>query len=153
MVSKYIPIDGSQSGDKWLRCLCNISMWTWLPGSPSIPQPLLVTRYGWHSLTPTLNFSSPGAELSFLYLPFPHNSDILVTWPTLYPLGHSLFVIPLSPAPHPMAQLCLALFTLDSPRRLYVLTFIYNKPPPSCLGPLTFFPFHFFFIHQCVLST
>lgn len=47
--------------DNWGAYL-NVPKQTWLPGSQSIPQPL-VTGHGWHTLPHTLNVSSPRAEL------------------------------------------------------------------------------------------
>lgn len=50
----------------WLRCLFNMSKWTWPPGSPGNPQSLPVTGYGCHTSLPTLNFSRLGPGLLFL---------------------------------------------------------------------------------------
>lgn len=66
------------------KSLFNISKWTWMPGFPSIPQFLP----GWHTLAPTLNFSSPGLGCPSLY-----NPDILATcpfWSTFYSFGQFL---------------------------------------------------------------
>lgn len=62
------------------RCLFNVSKQTWPSGSPSIPQSIPVTRYGWHTPPPTLNFSVQGLGFlsprdSYLY-----NPDILLSF-------------------------------------------------------------------------
>jgi hypothetical protein len=50
----------------------NISRWTWLPGSPSIPQSLPDTASGWHTLAPValLYITQPfWLPAPFIYLP------------------------------------------------------------------------------------
>lgn len=68
---------GFQSLDKWLRYLFNIPKWTWLPGSPSIPQSILVTGRGCHTLLSILNFPTLGLGFLFPGSSSLYNPDIL----------------------------------------------------------------------------
>lgn len=62
----------SQTQDKWLTEMpISISKRTLLPGSPSILQSLLVREYDWHTLSLTLNFSSPRAATALPYITQP----------------------------------------------------------------------------------
>lgn len=50
---------GFQTLNKQLRCLFNITKWTWHLGSPSIPHSLPVTGHGCHTPSSKMNFSCP----------------------------------------------------------------------------------------------
>lgn len=77
-----------QTGDKWLRCLFDVSKQTWLPGFLNIPQSLPVTGYSLNTPLSILNFPAQGLGCPsprFGYLPF------LYLWPpdccTWFPLS------------------------------------------------------------------
>ena len=118
--------------DKWLRCLVSISKQSWLLGSPSIPQFLLVTGMGGmpcllpRILQPRGWLLSPRGSST-------HNPAIFVTltqcagicgvsaifflpFPLMAAVPGFLFSAPLPTFPHGPAQP--AVFTLDSPRHL-----------------------------------
>jgi hypothetical protein len=89
---------GIQIQDKGLWCIFNISKWTWLPGSPSIPQSLPVTGPGWHTSHSALNFPAQGPgfllQKGSSLLPF---SPFLPSLPLPLPLSLSLSLSPFLP--------------------------------------------------------
>lgn len=132
---------GLQPGTNvWLRRLFNISTWTWLPGSPSIPQSPTCYRAWLAYPSPTLNFSSPGSGLPWPQFLWPLLPQPFWVYQSLSP-GHSTWsTVSCSPnplSPH-MAQLTLVMSTLDSPNvpaSDYALPSMDNKPsPPPHLG-------------------
>lgn len=144
--SHFLPDVGparSQTWDKWVKCLFNISNQTW---PQVLPTSLGVTWYGWHNLVPTLNFSSQEAGLSF-----PIQSRQFGYWALF------VYTLPLLPClPHPLSSslaLPSVLFPLfsplsscdwlgscslwtppDVPAAGYALPFVYNKSSPPYLG-------------------
>lgn len=142
---KETPIK-SQTQDKWLGCLFDTSKQSWLPGSPSIPQPLCVTGSSW------LAYSVPYSELSrsgswavlpyifqTFWLPTPFVS--LPSWlPHLVPLSPFSFPSQLPQWPSSIWS-CPRWILPDVPVSFYTLPSLYNKlfPLPS-LGAAMFFP-------------
>lgn len=67
---------GFQVQEKQLRCLFNIRKQTWLSVSLSIPQYLIVTRCGWHTLASTMNFLPQGMGFSSHRCCSMYNQDV-----------------------------------------------------------------------------
>jgi hypothetical protein len=115
-----------------LRCLQNIPKQTWPPGSPSIPQSLPVTEFGWHTPTSTLNSPAQGLGcpsaggspyiIQTFWLP------ILCTFGLLAAvLGFPLSSLSLFPSSFPTPLRIRT--TLDSPRHVC----LWLCPPPTYL--------------------
>ena len=128
-----------------MRCLFNISKWTWPLGSPSIPHPYLLQGIvGIPCPLPRTLQPRGSATISPEALPYIIQT-FLGTCPFLYlwPLGCCSWFSSPPPWPYPsgLSQLCLPLAMLS--------LFIYNKlSSPSYLGAIMSFPVLFLFLHS-----
>lgn len=100
----------------WLRCLFNITKWTWLPGSPRIPQSSPVTGSFWLTLPASYpKLLQPRAWATLLPDALPY-----IIQPFWVPFSSTLYTpdSPLSPPSSPHWAWLKVTFSLASPWRL-----------------------------------